>query len=117
MAVVYKVALVSTNPTGWFTHDGGIEVTAANGPVSLQVNTDQLEILLETDPEADDQIAAADAVGFTPYWQADDAAKFFVSDTTEAISKFLPTVRLKHTSQNTDPNFLVRIAKHAHCSN
>jgi len=36
MAAAYTVASVSANATGLFTHDGGIQAVAANGPVSLQ---------------------------------------------------------------------------------
>lgn len=35
------------NATGLFTHAGGIQAIAANGPVSLQAHTDQLEILAD----------------------------------------------------------------------
>jgi len=38
---------VSANATGLSTHDGGIQAVAANGPVSLQAHTDQLEILAD----------------------------------------------------------------------
>jgi type VI secretion system secreted protein VgrG len=38
---------VSANATGLFTHAGGIQAIAANGPVSLQAHTDQLEILAD----------------------------------------------------------------------
>jgi type VI secretion system secreted protein VgrG len=41
------VASVSANATGLFTHAGGIQAIAANGPVSLQAHTDQLEILAD----------------------------------------------------------------------
>ena len=47
MAAAYTVASVSANTTGLFTHDGGIQAVAANGPVSLQAHTDQLEILAD----------------------------------------------------------------------
>jgi type VI secretion system secreted protein VgrG len=47
MAAAYTVASVSANATGLFTHDGGIQAVAANGPVSLQAHTDQLEILAD----------------------------------------------------------------------
>jgi len=47
MAAAYMVASVSANATGLFTHDGGIQAVAANGPVSLQAHTDQLEILAD----------------------------------------------------------------------
>lgn len=39
------MASVSSNAAGSFTHDGGIQAVAANGPVSLQAPTDQLQIL------------------------------------------------------------------------
>jgi type VI secretion system secreted protein VgrG len=47
MAAAYTVASVSANATGLFTHDGGIQAVAANGPVSLQAHNDQLEILAD----------------------------------------------------------------------
>jgi type VI secretion system secreted protein VgrG len=47
MAAAYTVASVSANATGLFTHDGGIQAVAANGPVSLQAHTDKLEILAD----------------------------------------------------------------------
>lgn len=47
MAAGFTVASVSANATGLFTHAGGIQAIAANGPVSLQAHTDQLEILAD----------------------------------------------------------------------
>lgn len=47
MAAAHTVASVSANATGLFTHDGGIQAVAANGLVSLQAHTDQLEILAD----------------------------------------------------------------------
>ena len=47
MAAAHTVASVSANATGLFTHEGGIQAVAANGPVSLQAHTDQLEILAD----------------------------------------------------------------------
>jgi type VI secretion system secreted protein VgrG len=47
MAAADTVASVSANATGLFTHEGGIQTVAANGPVSLQAHTDQLEILAD----------------------------------------------------------------------
>nr|WP_315222585.1 type VI secretion system Vgr family protein [uncultured Duganella sp.] len=47
MAAAFTVASVSANATGLFTHAGGIQAIAANGPVSLQAHTDQLEILAD----------------------------------------------------------------------
>ena len=47
MAAAHTVATVSANATGLFTHDGGIQAVAANGPLSLQAHTDQLEILAD----------------------------------------------------------------------
>lgn len=49
MAAAHTVASVSANATGLFTHDGGIQAVAANGPVSLQAHTDRLEILADRD--------------------------------------------------------------------
>jgi len=47
MAAAHTVATVSANATGLFTHDGGIQAVAANGALSLQAHTDQLEILAD----------------------------------------------------------------------
>nr|GEU80231.1 hypothetical protein [Tanacetum cinerariifolium] len=47
MAAAVTVASVSANATGLFTHAGGIKAIAANGPMSLQAHTDQLEILAD----------------------------------------------------------------------
>ena len=47
MTAAHTVASVSANATSLFTHAGGIQVIAANGPVSLQAHTDQLEILAD----------------------------------------------------------------------
>jgi len=46
-AAAYTVASVSANATGLFALDGGIQAVAANGAVSLQAYTDQLEILAD----------------------------------------------------------------------
>nr|GEU80230.1 hypothetical protein [Tanacetum cinerariifolium] len=47
MAAAFTMTSVSANATGLFTHAGGIQAIAANGPVSLQAHTDQLEILAD----------------------------------------------------------------------
>ena len=47
MGAAHTVASVSANATGLFTHDGGIQAVAANGPVSLQAHADRLEILAD----------------------------------------------------------------------
>ena len=47
LAAAHTVAGVSGNATSLFTHAGGIQAIAANGPVSLQAHTDQLEILAD----------------------------------------------------------------------
>ena len=47
MAAAYTFSSVSANATGLFTHAGGIQAIAANGPVSLQAHTDQMEILAD----------------------------------------------------------------------
>jgi type VI secretion system secreted protein VgrG len=41
------VSSVAGNAASFFTHSGGIQAIAANGPVSLQAHTDQLEILAD----------------------------------------------------------------------
>jgi type VI secretion system secreted protein VgrG len=43
----HTFSAVAANALGLFTHSGGIQAIAANGPVSLQAHTDQLEILAD----------------------------------------------------------------------
>jgi type VI secretion system secreted protein VgrG len=45
MAAAHTVSSVAGNAASLFTHSGGIQAIAGNGPVSLQAHTDQLEIL------------------------------------------------------------------------
>ncbi|WP_020654003.1 type VI secretion system Vgr family protein [Massilia niastensis] len=47
MAAAHTVSAVAGNAASFFTHAGGIQAIAANGPVSLQAHTDQLEILAD----------------------------------------------------------------------
>jgi type VI secretion system secreted protein VgrG len=47
LTAAHTVASVAANAAGWFTHGGGIQAIAGNGPVSLQAHTDQLEILAD----------------------------------------------------------------------
>jgi type VI secretion system secreted protein VgrG len=47
MAPAHTLSSVAGNATSLFTHSGGIQAIAANGPVSLQAHTDQLEILAD----------------------------------------------------------------------
>ena len=47
LAAAHTVSSVSANAANYFTHSGGIQAIAANGPVSLQAHTDQLEILAD----------------------------------------------------------------------
>ena len=47
MAAAHTVSSVAANAAGFFSHGGGIQAIAANGPVSLQAHTDQLEILAD----------------------------------------------------------------------
>ena len=46
-AAAYTLAAVSGNATTLFTNEGGIQLYAGNGPLSLQAHTDQLEILAD----------------------------------------------------------------------
>ncbi|CAN5783395.1 type VI secretion system Vgr family protein [soil metagenome] len=48
-AAAHTVASVSGNATSLFTHEGGIQAFAGNGPVSLQAHTGQLELLADKD--------------------------------------------------------------------
>jgi type VI secretion system secreted protein VgrG len=47
IAAAHTVSSVAGQAASLFTHAGGIGVTAANGPVSLQAHTDRLEILAD----------------------------------------------------------------------
>ena len=42
-------ASVSGKTTSWYTHEGGVKVYAANGPLSLRAHTDALQILADKD--------------------------------------------------------------------
>ena len=47
LAAAHTVSSVAGNAASLFTHSGGIQAIAGNGPVSLQAHTDQLEILAD----------------------------------------------------------------------
>ena len=47
LAAAHTVSSVAANAVNLFTHAGGIQAIAGNGPVSLQAHTDQLEILAD----------------------------------------------------------------------
>lgn len=47
VAAAHTVSSVAANGANLFTHAGGIQAIAGNGPVSLQAHTDQLEILAD----------------------------------------------------------------------
>lgn len=47
MSAAHTVSSVAGNAANLFTHSGGIQAFAGNGPVSLQAHTDQLEILAD----------------------------------------------------------------------
>ncbi|MEJ7808220.1 MAG: type VI secretion system Vgr family protein, partial [Telluria sp.] len=47
LAATHTVSSVAANTVNLFTHAGGIQAIAGNGPVSLQAHTDQLEILAD----------------------------------------------------------------------
>ena len=47
MTAGHTFSSVSGGATSLFTHSGGIQAIAANGPVSLQAHTDQLEIVAD----------------------------------------------------------------------
>jgi type VI secretion system secreted protein VgrG len=48
-AAAHTYASVSGQTTSLFTHEGGMKVYAANGPVSLQAHTDELQIWADKD--------------------------------------------------------------------
>ena len=47
MAAAHTVSSVAADAANLFTHSGGIQAIAGNGPVSLQAHTDQLEIVAD----------------------------------------------------------------------
>jgi type VI secretion system secreted protein VgrG len=47
LAAAHTVSSVAANAVSLYTHAGGIQAFAGNGPVSLQAHTDQLEILAD----------------------------------------------------------------------
>jgi type VI secretion system secreted protein VgrG len=47
MTAGHTVSSVAANAVNFFSHAGGIQAIAGNGPVSLQAHTDQLEILAD----------------------------------------------------------------------
>jgi type VI secretion system secreted protein VgrG len=47
MTAAHTVSSVAANAASLFTHGGGIQAIAGNGPVSLQAHTDQLEIVAD----------------------------------------------------------------------
>jgi type VI secretion system secreted protein VgrG len=47
VAAAHTVSAAAGNALGLFTHSGGIQAIAGNGPVSLQAHTDQLEIIAD----------------------------------------------------------------------
>jgi type VI secretion system secreted protein VgrG len=47
LAAAHTVSSVAANAVNLYTHAGGIQAFAGNGPVSLQAHTDQLEILAD----------------------------------------------------------------------
>ncbi len=47
MTAAHTVSSVAANAASLFTHSGGIQAIAGNGPVSLQAHTDELEIVAD----------------------------------------------------------------------
>ena len=47
MTTAHTLSSVSAEATALYAHEGGIQAFAANGPVSLEAHTDQLEILAD----------------------------------------------------------------------
>jgi type VI secretion system secreted protein VgrG len=45
----HTASLVSGRTASWYAHQGGIQLKAGNGPVSLRAHTDRLEILADQD--------------------------------------------------------------------
>jgi len=56
MTAGHTFSSVSGGATSFFTHSGGIQAIAANGPVSLQAHTDGLEILADKEITVNDCI-------------------------------------------------------------
>ena len=49
LTAAHTYSSVSGETTSWFTHSGGLQAKAANGPVSLRAHTDALELLADQD--------------------------------------------------------------------
>jgi type VI secretion system secreted protein VgrG len=49
VTAAHTYSSVSGDTTSWYTHNGGIQAKAANGPVSLRAHTDALELLADQD--------------------------------------------------------------------
>jgi type VI secretion system secreted protein VgrG len=47
ISVAHTLSNVSGKTTSLYTHSGGIQTIAANGPISLQAHTDKLEVLAD----------------------------------------------------------------------
>lgn len=48
-AAAHTASLVAGGTASWYTHEGGIQLKAAHGPVSVRAHTDRLEILADQD--------------------------------------------------------------------
>ncbi|WP_140637042.1 DUF2345 domain-containing protein, partial [Methylibium rhizosphaerae] len=49
LTAAHTYSSVSGETTSWFTHAGGLQAKAANGPLSLRAHTDALELLADQD--------------------------------------------------------------------
>lgn len=49
LTAAHTYSSVSGETTSWYTHSGGLQAKAANGPVSLRAHTDALELLADQD--------------------------------------------------------------------
>jgi type VI secretion system secreted protein VgrG len=49
LTAAHTYSSVSGETTSWFTHAGGLQARAANGPLSLRAHTDALELLADQD--------------------------------------------------------------------
>ena len=68
LTAAHTYSSVSGETTSWFTHSGGLQAKAANGPVSLRAHTDALELLADQDIQvtsSNDEIRIVAATAIT----------------------------------------------------
>ena len=68
LTAAHTYSSVSGETTSWYTHSGGLQAKAANGPVSLRAHTDALELLADQDIQvtsSNDEIRIVAATSIT----------------------------------------------------